>query len=93
MAQRRDPAVAEKALVKSPEVNLNDIQCGKRFCRATFRPEQRNKEAVTELFGKPPFMEKGFTVEDTDGKVALYFVRPDEAQEQRFTEVNKEPAH
>jgi hypothetical protein len=86
-------AIAEKLLIKNQQVNLQDIQCGKQFCRATFRPEKRNKEAVSDLFGKPPFLKDGFTVEDTDGTVALYFVRPEQAREKPRVKVAEKPMH
>jgi hypothetical protein len=72
---------AAKSVAKFPGVNLDDIQCGKGFCRATFTQESGESPEVGALFGEPPFETEGFTVSEADGRVALYFARPGESLE------------
>lgn len=74
-------------------VGLEQIQCGDRFCRAELKYDQGRKNAVMELFGKPPFTSDGFTTEESDGRTALYFVRPGESLEELRREVLQESLH
>lgn len=73
---------AGKSLAKLPGVNLDDLQCGKGFCRATFTQESGDPPELQELFGEPPFQTEGFTVNEADGRVSLYFARPGESLEE-----------
>lgn len=73
---------AGKSLAKLPGVNLDDLQCGKGFCRATFTQENGELPELQELFGEPPFQTEGFTVNEADGRVSLYFARPGESLEE-----------
>lgn len=74
-------------------VSLEQIQCGDRFCRAELKYDQGRKDSVMELFGKPPFTNNGFTTEESDGRTALYFVRPGESLEELRREVLQESLH
>ena len=70
---------AGKSVAKLPGVRLEDMQCGERFCRATFAHENGELPAIQELFGEPPFVTDGFTINEAGGRVSLYFVRPGES--------------
>jgi hypothetical protein len=73
---------AGKSVVKLPGVKLEDMQCGERFCRATFAHENGEPPAIQDLFGEPPFVTDGFTINEADGRVSLYFARPGESLEE-----------
>ncbi len=72
---------AGKSVAKVPGVKLEDMQCGERFCRATFAHENGEPPAIQDLFGQPPFVADGFTINEADGRVSLYFARPGESLE------------
>ena len=59
-----------------PDIKLEDMQCRDDFCRATFADKNGEQPPIHELFGKPPFLNEGFTVEESDGRVSVYFTRP-----------------
>lgn len=61
------------ALVKVPGVELQGMQCMEGVCRARFAQQGGTTPAIGELFGEPPFVNEGFTVEEADGSVSLYF--------------------
>jgi hypothetical protein len=44
---------AAKSLAKVPGVTLEDMQCGKGFCRATFAHESGERPDIRELIGDP----------------------------------------
>lgn len=67
---------AERSLAKVPGVNLEDMQCGDGFCRATFNHENGKQPNIRGLFGEPPFVNAGFTTHEADGSVSLYFIEP-----------------
>jgi hypothetical protein len=73
---------AEESLEKVPGVYLENMQCSDRYCRASFTHEDGKQEAILDLFGSPPFENEGFTVNEPDGRVALYFARPGESLEE-----------
>ena len=58
------------------------MQCGDSFCRATFTHLGGEVPDIGVLFGEPPFVTEGFTVERPDGRVMLYFTQPGESLEQ-----------
>lgn len=72
---------AGKSVAEAPGVILEDMQCGERFCRATFADQNGERPAIERLFGAPPFSTEGFTINETDGRVSLYFTRPGETIE------------
>jgi hypothetical protein len=73
---------AGKSVAKVPGVKVEDMQCGERFCRATFAHENGEPPAIQDLFGEPPFVTDGFTINEADGRVSLYFARPGESLEE-----------
>ena len=70
---------AAKSLAKVPGVKLEDMQCGKGFCRATFAHKSGERPDIGELLGEPPFVSEGFTIEEPDGSVVFYFTGPGES--------------
>jgi hypothetical protein len=77
---------AGKSVAKVPGLKLEDMQCGERFCRATFAHENGEPPAIQDLFGEPPFVTDGFTINEADGRVSLYFARPGEPLEELRSE-------
>ena len=67
---------AGKSIAEVPGVNLEDMQCGERFCRATFVHEKGEQPVIEALFGQPPFVTEGFAINEADGRVSVYFTRP-----------------
>jgi len=67
---------ADKSIAKVPGINLEDMQCGERFCRATFAHENGEKPDIQGLLGEPPFVNEGFFINEPDGRVSVYFTRP-----------------
>jgi hypothetical protein len=61
---------------KLANTSLDDIQCETRFCRAVFSAFDGSVPEIREVFGEPPFMTQGFTLNEPDGRVVLYFTRP-----------------
>ncbi|MGH8581897.1 MAG: hypothetical protein ACREWG_03735 [Gammaproteobacteria bacterium] len=80
---------AATSLPKVPGTYLEDLQCGKRFCRAIFGNEKGEQPAIRSLFGEPPFANEGFTLNEPDGRVSLYFTRPGESLEEFRSEARK----
>lgn len=81
----------ETSLADVPGINLADMQCGESFCRASFVPENGKPPNISQLIGASPFIDSGFTINEPDGRVRVYFTQPgqslselrSEAQEQR----------
>lgn len=67
---------AATSLGKMPEINLENMQCNDRLCRATFTNSNGKKTDIQHIFGEPPFLTEGFTVNEADGRVSLYFTQP-----------------
>jgi hypothetical protein len=82
----------ETSLAEVPGINLADMQCGSRFCRASFVPENGEQPNISQLIGASPFIGSGFTISESDGRVRVYFTPPgqslselrSEAQESAF---------
>jgi hypothetical protein len=72
---------ARQNLAKIPEINLETMKCSDLICKATFSYELGARSAIQNVFGEPPFMTEGFTVDEPDGTVSLYFVKPGESIE------------
>lgn len=72
---------AVKSLEKAPDVILEDMRCSESFCRATFAQINGEQPDIGSLFGKPPFVNEGFTIHEPDGRVTLYFTQPGESLE------------
>lgn len=67
---------AATSLGKMPDINLENMQCNDRLCRATFANSNGKKTDIQRIFGEPPFLTEGFTVNEVDGRVSLYFTQP-----------------
>lgn len=64
---------ATSSLEKLPGVTLENMQCGDRFCRATLAHEDGKQPDIGDLIGEPPFVNDGFTINEPDGRVSVYF--------------------
>lgn len=64
------------SLAEVPGVNLTGMQCGGRFCRASFGSDNGKAPNVAQLIGASSFIESGFTVNEPDGRVKVYFTQP-----------------
>lgn len=84
-------AEAVATLAQVPEVQMAELECSSRFCRAMLVGQEGNEPPVKKLFKLPPFATSGFSMPDEDGKVALYFTRPgeelDALRNEAFSEV------
>jgi hypothetical protein len=66
----------ETSLAQVPGINLADLQCGERFCRASFVSENGKPPNISQVIGASPFIESGFTINEPDGRVRVYFTQP-----------------
>jgi hypothetical protein len=64
------------SLAAVPGINLADLQCGDRFCRASFVSDNGEPPNIAQLIGASPFIESGFTLNEPDGGVRVYFTQP-----------------
>jgi hypothetical protein len=76
----------ETSLAEAPGVNLADMQCSARFCRASFVSDNGKPPKIAQVFGAAPFIESGFTITEPDGGVRVYFTQPG----QSFSELRGE---
>lgn len=67
------------SLAEVPGVNLADLQCGERFCRANFTSDDGKAPNIAQVMGASPFIESGFTIAEPDGGVKVYFTQPGES--------------
>lgn len=77
---------AQLNLANAPDVNLDDMQCGEGFCRATFMPESGKEFSIAEVAGASPFMGEGYVINGTDGSVKVYFAQAGQSLEELRTE-------
>lgn len=56
-------------------LRVENVACGAHYCRASFFQDSGDRPAVRDLFGAPPFTSEGFTIEEPDGRTAIYFAR------------------
>jgi hypothetical protein len=59
-----------------PGVNLADMVCNDKLCRAMFIKLDGGVPDIGDVWGHPPFMNDGFTVHQEDGSVVLYYAQP-----------------
>jgi hypothetical protein len=62
-------------LERSPELHAQELECGKRFCRALLIDRRGDDVELQPLFGAPPFDGEGFTTLGQGGKAEVYFTR------------------
>jgi hypothetical protein len=77
---------AATSLAAVPGINLADLQCSERFCRATFIPDIGERLDISELIGASPCIDSGTIFHEPDGSVRVYFVQPG----QSFSELRSE---
>lgn len=66
---------AESSIRQTDGLNLAGLQCGDRFCKASIASTNGGKPDASQLFGLPPFLSDGFTVEEQDGTVSIYYTQ------------------
>ena len=62
-------------LERTPELHAQELECGKRFCRALLIDRRGADVELQPLFGAPPFDGEGFTTLGQGGKAEIYFTR------------------
>jgi len=72
-------AAIEQGLVHSPEIKLEELDCNRRVCRAMFSQDDGQRPDASKLFGLMPNTQEGFTIEEPDGRVKVYFTRAGES--------------
>ena len=60
----------------NPSVIVEEILCTEDVCRATLLREGGESLMFEDFVGYPPFTTDGFTVNQPDGRVLLYFTQP-----------------
>ena len=63
----------QEVLADLPGVALDDMKCTDQFCRAQFQSADGSRPDLSQLWGQGPFVNQGFTVEQEDGSVLVYF--------------------
>jgi hypothetical protein len=86
------------SLAAVPGINLADLQCGDRFCRASFVSDNGAPPNIAHLIGASAFIESGFTLTEPDGGVRVYFTQPGQSlgelrSEARESTLRDMPAH
>lgn len=76
----------ETTLAKLKGMNLTDMQCGERFCRANLVSEPGKSISISQLVGASPLMGSAYTIVDRDGGVKIYFTQAS----QSMTELRSE---
>ena len=74
------------SLAQVPGITLTDMQCGGRFCRASFASDNGDRPDLSQLMGASPFIDSGFTLNEPDGRVRVYFTQ----QGQSLSELHSE---
>jgi hypothetical protein len=83
-------AQAEKSLVNVADTNLDDLRCNDRYCRASFTPETGKQVDVSQVIdATSQFMSSGFTLNEPDGSVKLYFTQSGQSLEELRNEAQK----
>lgn len=62
-------------LARAPELHAQELECGKRFCRALLVDRRGAAVQLQALFGAPPFDGEGFTTLGEGGQAEIYFTR------------------
>lgn len=79
-----DPAVSQQASaqlnatiaqVKRMDLHVEKVSCGERFCRASFYQDNGERPVVRDIYGAPPITGEGFTIQEPDGRLGVYFAR------------------
>jgi hypothetical protein len=62
-------------LERTPLLHAQELECGKRFCRALLVDRRGADVELQPLFGAPPFDGEGFTTVGQGGTAEIYFTR------------------
>lgn len=63
------------SLDRLPELHAEELECGKRFCRALLFDRRGEPVQLRPLFGAPPFDGEGFTTLGQHGQAEVFFTR------------------
>lgn len=63
------------SLERLPNLRAEQLECGKRFCRAIVVDETGNAPQLQALLGAPPFDGEGFTTPSESGSMQIFFTR------------------
>jgi hypothetical protein len=72
-------AELSETLERIPELHAQELECGKRFCRALLVDRRGDDVQLQPLFGAPPFDGEGFTTLGHGGQAEIYFTRAGES--------------
>jgi hypothetical protein len=67
------------ALARVPNLSVENVECGRRFCSGTFSATDGRAPAVAALWGLPPLDGEGFTRTGPAREVSVYFAKPGES--------------
>jgi hypothetical protein len=63
------------AAVERRDLHVENVSCAERFCRASFYQDNGELPVVTDLYGAPPLTGEGFTLQEPNGRLGVYFAR------------------
>lgn len=69
-------SLIQASLDRIQGIELKELSCGSRFGRALLVAEDGNPPEIRELFGAAPFDGEGFTIENANGSITVYFAPP-----------------
>lgn len=73
--QASSQLTATIAQVKRMDLHVEKVSCGERFCRASFYQDNGERPVVRDIYGAPPITGEGFTIQEADGRLGVYFAR------------------
>jgi hypothetical protein len=71
-------------------MQLLDMLCSQKFCRASFAREDGEVPDIGNLLGTPPFVNEGFTINNPDGTATVYFTETGTSLSDLQNEVSQE---
>lgn len=77
----------KERLATIPGVSLGEIDCGKRYCRASLTGQDGKTPDIESLIGTPPMAGDSFTLIDPSGALSVYFGKQGESVEALRNEV------
>ncbi|MBS1211627.1 MAG: hypothetical protein H6R26_243 [Proteobacteria bacterium] len=76
----------EKTLATVPDIELTDMQCGDRFCRATVTAENGKQPDISQLMGASTDIGSATTIVEPNGSVKVYFTQPGQSLDELRSE-------
>lgn len=72
---REVEAELSATLERAPDLHAQELECGKRFCRALLVDRRGGEVELQALLGAPPFDGEGFSTLGQAGQAEIYFTR------------------